>query len=309
MTALAAPFAGCGGEAFEAPATSGAGRVEILIGGQPYSAFHFGDEWDKPFLHPLSTPSGVVVTRGFPLQPLPGESQDHPWHRGLIWGHGLINGRDFWREQGRDKTARMIPRTAPALRGDDDAAVVEAELDMTPPDGKAIGTCLQTYRIRSAGGGIEIDAQITVSADLGQPLTFGDTEDGGFGFRFHDSFRQDRGAQLLNSEGLAGSENIWGKRARWVQYSAQISGKAASVTMFDHPENLRHPTYWHARDYGLCAANPFGVHDFLADPAQDGSHTVVAGDELVFRYRVVIADGVTPPGNVDRLFEAYGARC
>ena len=309
---LFAPLTGCGGEPLatapeEASASAAEleGRVEIRFGGDRYTSFHFGDEWDKPFLHPLGTPSGVRVTRGFPVVSLPAESQDHPWHRGIIWGHGLINGHDFWREQGRDKTARMHLTGAVSHKAGDGAVDIDAGFAMLPPAGQPIGMCHQAYRVEQTGDGMTVDAWITVLADQGQALTFGDTEDGGFGFRFHDAFRQDRGAQLLNSDGLVGSENIWGKRARWVQYSTQVDGKPASVTIFDHPSNLRHLTFWHARDYGLCAANPFGLHDFLGDPEADGSHTVEAGGDLRFRYPVLVADGVTPVPDVERLFEAF----
>lgn len=311
-TTLLAPLAGCGGEAPEtaapvpqAESVEADGRVEIRFDGEPYTSFYIGDEWDKPFLHPLSTPSGVRVTRGFPVVSLPAESQDHPWHRGIIWGHGLINGYDFWREQGRDKTAQLRI-TGPGANAVGGGWVeINGTFAMFPPNSESIGTCRQVYRLERTAEGVQIDAWITVLADQGQPLTFGDTEDGGFGFRFHDAFRQDRGAQLLNSDGLIGTENIWGKRAHWVQYSTQVEGKPASVTIFDHSSNLRHPTYWHARDYGLCAANPFGLHDFLGDPNEDGSHTVEAGGELMLRYRVLIADGVTPVPEVERLFEAF----
>ena len=279
-------------------------RVEVRFDGVEYTSFHFADRWDKPCLHPLSTPAGLALTRVYPFQSPPGESQDHAWHRGIIWGHGLINGEDFWRELGRDKTARLVPAGPPSSRVEGEAALIEAQLDMAAPDGESIGTCRQLYRVERTGAGVEVTADIRVLADRG-PVTFGDTEDGGFGFRFREEFRQDRGALLLNSDGLEGSENIWGKRARWVQYSAQVDGKPASVTMLDHPSNFRHPTYWHARDYGLCAANPFGLRDFLGDPSQDGSHTIEPGGELAFRYRVVITDGVPAPSDVERFFEAF----
>ncbi len=277
-----------------AEAIAGRDNIRILLGGRPYTTLHCEEEWDKPFVHPLSTPSGVVVTRGFPVAALPGESDDHAWHRGAVWGHGLVNGYDFWRELGREKTARLVLLGVPAARRDGDRAGADAWFAMTPPGGPPIGTCRQIFLLRQTAQGIEISAQIQVRADKGQPLVFGDTEDGGFGLRFHDAFRQDRGAKLLNSDGLVGSENIWGKRARWVQYSTAIEGKPVSVTMFDHPRNFRHPTYWHARGYGFCAANPFGLHDFLGDDSQDGSHTIAAGGQLVLRYRLLVSDGVPP---------------
>ena len=173
-TALLAPLAGCAEHEPEAPPAPAAetrpaeGRIDILLDGKPYSAFQFGEEWDKPFLHPLATPSGVVVTRGFPMQPLPGETQDHAWHRGIIWGHGLINGHDFWREQGRDKTARLALAGAVSDSADAGVATVEGKFHMLPPDGNSIGTCRQSFQIEKTLEGVQIDAWITVLADQGQ---------------------------------------------------------------------------------------------------------------------------------------------
>ncbi|HET8546893.1 MAG TPA: DUF6807 family protein, partial [Bryobacteraceae bacterium] len=75
------------------------GRIEVSLEGKPLTAFHYDPKWDKPFLYPIRTVSGAVISRGWPVEPRHGEQQDHPWHRGFWWGHGDINGEDFWREK------------------------------------------------------------------------------------------------------------------------------------------------------------------------------------------------------------------
>jgi hypothetical protein len=84
--------------------TERANRIEVEINGKPFSTFHYGKDWPKPFLHPLRASSGTIVTRGFPLEKVEGESNDHFWHRGLWFAHGDINGVDFWREASGDRT-------------------------------------------------------------------------------------------------------------------------------------------------------------------------------------------------------------
>lgn len=133
----------------------------------------------------------------------------------------------------------------------------------------------------------------------------GDTEEGALGFRFADEFREDRGATLMNSEGLAGAKNIWGKRASWVDYSTTLKGQQAGVAIFDHPKNPKHPTYWHARGYGLNSANPFGEHDFLKDKTRNGSVAIPDGGKLEFRYRVLIHPGDVKTAEVERLYAEY----
>jgi hypothetical protein len=75
--------------------------------------------------------------------------------------------------------------------------------------------------------------------------------------------------------------------------------------VFDHPGNPHHPTYWHVRDYGLFAANPFGWHDFQNNPNVDGSITVPAGGQITFRYRTIFAKGAIPAERLNALYEAF----
>jgi hypothetical protein len=283
----------------------GTKQIQVLIDERPFTTFHYEETWDKPFLYPLRTASGMVISRGYPIEPREGEEQDHDWHRGIWYGHGEVNGHDFWRELGRDKTGIIVPISAPTYKAAATSATLTAELGLQTPKREIIGTVSEEFAFSKAGPLRLIDVTIVIQADKGQALTFGDTEDGGFGMRLADEFRQDRGATLLNSEGQQGTENIWGKPARWIDYATTIEGKQAGVAMFDHPSNLRHPTRWHARGYSLCAANPFASADFTGDQSNDGSYTVKQGDTLTHRYRVIIHEGETTPQQIEDLYSQF----
>lgn len=247
---------------------------------------YYGPKWDKPFVYPLRSVGGVVVSRGYPLEPRAGEASDHAWHRGIWYGHGIINGQDFWRELGREKTARLVASAPPKVGSNH----LELHTEMVAPGERKLGTIVQEYRLADAGKLRRIDVRITIAGAPGLDLTFGDTDDGGFGFRLADEFREDKGAVLRNSEGGMGSKQIWGKNARWVDYEAKREGAAIGVSLFDHPSNLRYPTGWHARGYSLCSANPFAAHSFDKS-APDGSYTLPAGKRLTLRYRLLIREG------------------
>lgn len=262
------------------------------------ASLYYGEKWDKPFLYPVRTVSGKIISRGWPLEPCEGDSNDHVWHRGFWYGHGIINKADFWREQGREKTARLIAKSKPLV----ESSRASLDLDMTPPDGQAIGSLRQEYSFKDADSIRTLDAVITIHADRDKPLTFGDTDDGGFAFRLDEAFREDRGARLRNSEGQAGTKQIWGKPAKWTDYSVTANGTTVGVAMFDHPSNLRHPTRWHARPYGLNAANPFATKSFDKTATIDGSYTLPAGQKLTLRYRVLIYEG-TP--DLERLYTEF----
>lgn len=285
-----------------------AARVHIRLDGEPFTTLRFEDEWDKPFLYPLRTVSGIVISRGYPVEPREGEEQDHDWHRGIWWGHGEINGHDFWRELGRDKTGIIVPASEVTFGVDQRQAKIVAPLALKTAQQEIIGSVREEFAFSKTGLLGIIDATITIRADKGQALTFGDTEDGGFGMRLSDEFRQDRGAVLINSEGQRDTENIWGRSAKWVDYSTTMEGKPVGVAMFDHPSNLRHPTRWHARGYSLCAANPFALGDFTGDQSNDGSYTVEQGDALTLQYRVVIHEGPITPEQIEKLYGEYAGQ-
>ena len=284
------------------------GRIPVVINGKEAAAFYFGDEWDKPFVYPIRTVSGKAISRGYPVEKIAGEQTDHIWHRGLWYGHGIVNGQDFWREQGRDKTSRLVMKGAPSLRERRGRPVVSADMSMQTPTRKSLGSMRQEWMFEDRGSLRFIDVTIAIDANQGEPLVFGDTDDGGFAFRLNDSFRQDRGAKLRNSSGLETTENIWGKPAHWVDYSAILDGVPTGVAIFDHPSNLRYPTAWHARGYSLCAANPFATKSFSKGKGPDGSYTLPAGKQLRLRYRVVIHEGPFEPQMIEKRHRDWASR-
>lgn len=272
------------------------GKIEVWMEGQAFTAFHSDAKWDKPFLHPLRSASGETVTRGWPVDSKEGETHDHAWHRGLWYAHGAVNGVDFWREK-PGETGTLVLRGAPKTKGNQLTAV----LDMMPPKGSApLGTLRQQFSFHSAQGLRIVDVLVTIAADRGVALVLGDTEEGALGLRFSDDFRLDRGARMRNSEGVTGRP-IWGKPARWTDYAVTRGTKTIGVAILDHPRNPRHPTYWHARHYGLNSANPFGIRDFTGDKSRDGKLEVAKGRQVRFRYRVVVHEGA----DVEALFREF----
>jgi hypothetical protein len=280
---------------------SSAGKIEILIDGKPYSNLYFGPEWPQPFLHPLRTATGLEVTRGYPVEKIEGESTDHIWHHGLWYAHGDINGVDFWRDKGPETTGRIVPAAPPQAKGD----TVGGRFLLVTPGKKTIGSIEQAFRFAKDGSNRIVNVKVTILADQGLPLKMGDTEEGALGLRLRDEFREDHGAVLTNSDGLTTSKNIWGKRAKWVDYSTTVTGEKVGVTIFDHPSNPKFPTFWHARNYGLCAANPFGEHDFFKDKTRDGSVTIPAGGNLTFHYRVLIHPGSLDAAEAEKQFTRF----
>jgi hypothetical protein len=137
-------------------------------------------------------------------------------------------------------------------------------------------------------------------------VTLGDTKEGTFEIRLAKPLNSPP-AEMVNSNGARGEKGIWGKRADWVNYDGTVDGEQVGVAIFDSPRSFRHPTYWHARAYGLFAANPFGIREFTRDPKRDGSWTIRQNHSLAFRYRVFIHHGNYIQAGVAKACADYAA--
>jgi Methane oxygenase PmoA len=291
-----------------------AGHIEVLIGGRPFTIYYFESGTAKPYLHPLRSAQGTIVTRGFPMETnIPGEDHDEPHQRAMYFAHGDINGYDFWGEAEFPRWSRHSKATFGStafrkldeVRGGPDSGVLRAEFDLMTGDGQVIATETQTYTFRGDDHSRIIDCEFNIRADHG-PVKIGDTKEGTFAIRVVKALDSPPG-RMVNSDGAVGEKAIWGKRADWVDYDGNVAGEDVGIAVFDHPQNLRHPTYWHARHYGLLAANPFGVREFTHDRHQDGSYTIPAGGSLPLRYRVFIHHGNFQEAGVADAYRRYAA--
>jgi hypothetical protein len=115
---------------------------------------------------------------------------------------------------------------------------------------------------------------------------------------------KDQGAKVINSEGITG-KRVWGKPAKWISYYNEIDGQTVGVSMMDHSTNFRYPTTWHARDYGLCAANAFGLKYFLRGQKKKGDHVIKSGESLTFHYRLIFHKGTPDDIKVNEIHEKW----
>jgi hypothetical protein len=153
-----------------------------------------------------------------------------------------------------------------------------------------------------------MDFEITLHASHGE-LTLGDTKEGSMAIRLAPTLRLKGDVakgHIVNSVGDRDGET-WGKRAAWCDYYGPLDGEITGVAIFDHPDNPKHPTWWHVRDYGLFAANPFGVHHFEEKPEGTGDITIADGESLTFRYRFYFHKGDEKQAKVARQYKEYTA--
>ena len=309
-------------------------RIEVKIDGQIFTQWRH-KEWAAPFLYPVIGPNGENVTRHFPIKEgMPGEEQDHPWHRSIRFSHSDVNGFNFWWSPGKEKTGHLaevkLERIGKVASGKTGEVVL---WNQWLGDGKLV----LREKVRLAFTPLEhhqvlMDYDVELQAVDG-PVVFGDKRDGGLLVRVAGTMKveDEKGnpgaGSILNSRGDKNA-NAWGKRAEWADYSGpDASGKKVGIAMFDHPANLRFPTHWHARTYGLMTANRFGTDHFkgnygdhkavictpskgancAACASHSGDYTLAAGASINLRHRFYFHHGDPQSAQVAARYNDYAS--
>ncbi|HEY8535872.1 MAG TPA: PmoA family protein [Vicinamibacterales bacterium] len=308
-------------------------RVDVTVDGQPFTSYIWPATLTKPVLYPIRSARGTLVTRGYPLEPRPGERVDHPHQVGLWFTYGDVNGIDFWNssaavpEERRSRMGTIVHRRIVHAEGGD-AGVLEVEADWVMPDGSVVLRERTRFVFRGTSRDRTIDRETTLRAGRVR-VAMTDNKEGVFGLRVARALEEPSSraeilvgrdgrptaepvldntgvnGEYLTSEGVTGSA-VWGTRARWCALSGDVDGERVSIAVFDAPSNPGYPTYWHARGYGLFAANPLGqqalsggrdVLDFAIEP--DASAT--------FRYRVLIASAALTAAEIESAWKAWAS--
>ena len=295
-------------------------KIDVLIDGSHFSSFIYSNQLEKPILYPLNTASGLTITRGFPLNTRDQERTDHPHHVGLWLNYESVNGLDFWNNSynipAEKKSKYGWIRSVEVLQTKDGAK--EGKLVYTANWERQDQHVLLKERTTLIFSGTDhtrtVDRITTLTA-VKDTVYFKDVKDGMLGLRvtkelelpsnqvaeFSDSqgnrtkvSASTNGANgdYLTSAGKKGNE-AWGTRADWCLLSGVKDGQEISVAIIDHPKNPGYPTYWHARDYGLFAANPLGQEVFSKGKERLNLR-LLPGASVTFRYRILLSSSEKP---------------
>jgi len=282
--------------------TQGDNRVTVEINGKLFTEYRF-KEPQRPFFYPVIGPTGQPVMRHWPVENTdPDDARDHVHQKSLWFTHGAVNGIDFW----SDGKGTIVHDKFLEVSSSPQVGVIKSQNNWVAPNGKVVCTDTRTHRFRNDPEGTIMDWEITLHASNGQ-VTFGDTKEGSMAIRLAPTMQfggKVGKGHIINSEGVTGNDT-WSKRADWVDYYGPVKGEVVGIAIFDHPDNPRHPTWWHVRDYGLFAANPFGIHDFEKKPAGAGDLVIPAGQSVTFKYRFYFHKGDEKQGQVAEHYRDY----
>lgn len=307
-------------------------QIAITIDGKIFTVFNYPDSLEKPFLYPINTAGGEVITRGFPLAPRANEQVDHPHHVGLWLNYENVNGLDFWNNSyaipadkkiryGRIKTTRIV-NTKSGKEGQ-----LTYEANWIDSNGDSLLKEITTFIFLQEGNTNIIDRITTLIAvkDVSMP----DIKDGFLGLRVAHELelpaKEDReyadangivikvnagndtlaSGNYLTSAGKQG-DDAWGTRANWCLLYGKKGNDSISIAIIDHPKNVGYPTYWHARGYGLFAANPLGQKIF-SNGKEALNFALKKEERTRFRYRIVInaASVRLTNENIDKMAAAF----
>ncbi len=314
---------------------AGEQNVDVFVNDTLFTSLLFTDtipDLTKPVLYPVISAGGSIVTRGFPLEPRSMERTDHPHQIGMWFTYGDVNHIDYWGNSSaippeqRDRmgwirNTRIEKITSGAGNGSLVASMSWLDNfghEVLRENTRIVFMAGADYRI--------IDRIITLTASK-DTVVFYDTKEGMMGIRVNRALElpSDEPVVLtdahgnkttvakldntgvtgnyLNSEGIKGND-VWGKQARWVSLSGKINNEELAVILFDHPDNVGYPTYWHARGYGLFAINPLGQKTF-SNGEKELNFTLEPGQSVTFKYRMLIKTGHPVAAEINEEFNVF----
>lgn len=311
----------------------GMNKVEIKIDGKDFTSYIWPDELEKPVLYPIRSSEGTIITRGFPLDPRPGERVDHPHQVGSWLNYGNVNGLDFWNnsyaipEENKNKYGSIRQENVLKTESGEGKGTLEVATSWRNSDGEIL--LREHIRFEFTGGeDFRSIERFTTLTAADEPVIFKDNKEGFFAIRMDRAFEfpsdkpeiftdaegnptevaamsnEGVNGQYLSSEGITGEE-VWGTRAEWMSLSAEKEGEKISVVIFDHPDNPGYPTYWHARTYGLFSANPLGQAIFT-DGKKEMNLSLKPGESVSFKYKIYIKSGEFAQSNeLDDIFSKF----
>jgi hypothetical protein len=308
-------------------------RVDVTIDGQRFTSYVWPTSLKKPVLYPLVAPDGVTVTRGYPLEPREKERVDHPHHAGMWFNYGNVNGFDFWNnsdaipEAQRPKMGSITMTRIVSTKSGKDKGEMVVESLWTTGAGTDVLKETDKFVFAKRDGSRVIDRVTTLTAL--EKAVFNDDKEGVLGIRVASFLESptEKGGIFMDangrptkvadadtssatgvyrtSEGIEG-DKVWSTRGKWCTLTGTTAGKTETIAILDHAGNPGYPTYWHARGYGLFAANPLGDHIF--DPrAAEHKFTIEKGASATFKYRVILfshAAGADEMNKESKVFDA-----
>jgi hypothetical protein len=307
-------------------------KVDVLIGGKLFTSYIYPDNIKKPVLWPVITAEGNEITRQFPLKNKAGERSDHPHHVGIWLNYGDVNGLDFWNnseaisKEDAPKYGTIYHESIESTQSGKGEATLVTIASWKDIKGNKLLKEVTEHKFKVEGKTRIIDRTTTLKAENGK-VNITDNKEGMFAIRVtrelelpskgkvkvtdshgvvtevEASDDKSVSGSYLSSEGIK-DDAVWSTRGKWMKLSGVINGEKVALVIFDHPGNAGYPTYWHARGYGLFAANTLGQKVF-SNGKEEMNLTVENGESATFRYRLAVFSGEPTPEEIEKMSKQF----
>ncbi|MFO7671964.1 MAG: PmoA family protein [Bacteroidales bacterium] len=310
-------------------------KVDVFIDGKLFTSYIYPDVIKKPVLWPVISPAGNMLTRSFPLVIKEGDRSDHPHHVGVWLNYGDVNGLDFWNNseaiapENRGGYGTIIHRSVEKAESGMGSALLVTSSDWESPDHTKLLEEQTSFNFLVLENMRMIDRTTTLKAVVDE-VKFTDNKEGMFAIRVARELElpTEGPTELVDShglvtrvekmdntyvkgnyrsaEGVEGKE-VWSTRCRWMKLSGEIKGEQVALVIIDHPSNVGYPTYWHARDYGLFAANTLGQKIF-SEGKNELNFSLKKGESVTFKYRLIVASENLSDTQINKLADEYAKK-
>jgi hypothetical protein len=285
------------------------GSIDIKIAGRPFAEYFYADKTiTRPYFAHVHAPNGEPVTRNHP--PVVGRDlADHAaLHPGIWMAFGDVNGSDYWRNKAPVVFERFIEK--PKGRAGEGGFKVRYSYRDQQEQGKVV--CNEDFRcgVRVIPAGYLLLCDSMFSSD--KEFAFGDQEEMGLAFRIATPLRAERKAkgeippgngEIVNSHSAHNEKEVWGAAAEWCDYAGVSDDQRVGIAILCHPHNFR-PSWFHARDYGLLVANPFGRAAFRK--GEPSRIVVKPGEKFRLRYGVLVHSSPSnQPADIAAAYKDY----
>ena len=264
------------------------GILNVAWNGQQVLGYHFPEDGNRPFCHPLNLPGAPSLTMN--------EPGDHVHHQGLWVAWKKVNAVNFWEQpaQGADPTGfgkivhqRIISQSANADRAsfatenawidwqDITHLTEQREITVHPPTADVMKISVSlTFHPN--------EREVVLDLRRGEPGADGRYYSG-MAIRFDNIITP---GKLLDADGRTEPMDIFGKQSRWCSFTSKhpTDNETYGVAIVDHPNNPRYPTTWWVRNrknYCLIHPSPVYYEPFHLDP----------DEVLTLQYSVVLYRG------------------
>lgn len=308
-------------------------KVDVLVGGELFTSYIYPDNVKKPVLWPVISPAGNMLTRSYPMINKEGDRTDHPHHVGVWLNYGDVNGLDFWNnsEAKKDQTkyGTIYHKSIDKVKSGKGKAVLVTSAEWKSPDNTKMLEEKTTLKFKVVNNMRIIDRTTTLKAVIDE-VKFTDNKEGMFAIRVAREMElpSEKPTTLVDSHGIATKvekmdntyvkgdyrsakgvegKEVWGTRCRWMKLASEIKGEQVALVIIDHPKNVGYPTYWHARDYGLFAANTLGQRVF-SNGENELNFSMKKGESVTFNYRLVVAAENLTDDQINALADEYAGK-